>query len=216
MAMKNRTILGVTTAALGALAGASFPPPAALLQFDVNGVTTTVSNPDLSTPYYNGTVFFSANSNSTLAGILINGVAQTVTGTLSDFYGEIRIIRGRVGRGGFTLKVLESDGVTINSYTADLTSGQGSIGTHDGRGYTIDGYTLGDFSSSTFAGVDIGAWAGTVPSRGSFNLFAFNPDAMGVDTQTDINLYVTLPLPAGGAMAFVGLAGLAGVRRRSC
>ena len=45
--------------------------------------------------------------------------------------------------------------------------------------------------------------------------FAFSPNAQGVDTQSDIDIFVVVPLPAGGAMAFVGLAGLASVRRRS-
>jgi len=214
MATKNRTMLGVTAAALAAFAGASVASAGTEVQIDVNALTATAA-PGFSTTY-TGDVVLSTNANSMLAGMLIDGVGQTVTGTLSDFTGTISIANGLVTGGSFTVEVLESDAVTMNSYTASIVGGSGSVGTQAGQGFTIDGLTFaGLFSSNTFAGVDVSPWYDAQPLVGSFLQFAFNPNAMGVDVQSDIDIYATVPLPAGGAMAFAGLVGLAGVRRRS-
>ena len=184
------------------------------MQIDVNALTAT-AGPGFSTSY-TGNVVLSTNMNSMLAGMLIDGVGQTVTGTLNDFNGMININNGMVTGGSFTVEVLESDAMTTNTYSATIVGGSGSVGTQAGQGFTIDGLTFaGAFSSSTFAGVDVSPWFAAQPLVGSFLQFAFNPNAAGVDIQSDIDIYATVPLPAGGAMAFVGLAGLAGVRRRS-
>ncbi len=215
MATKTFKKLAVSAAALAAFAGASVASAGTEVQIDVNALTATAA-PGFSTSY-TGDVVLSTNVNSMLAGMLIDGVGQSITGTLSDFNGTINIVGGAVTGGGFTVEVLESDLVTMNTYSATIVAGSGTVGTQAGQGFTIDGLTFaGVFSSATFAGVDVSPWFAAQPLFGSFLQFAFSPNAAGVDVQSDIDIYATVPLPAGSAMAFVGLAGLAGVRRRSC
>lgn len=215
MAMTKHKTLAMTAAAVAMLAGAGVASATTELQIDVNALTAT-AGPGFSTSY-TGNVTLTTNVNSMLAGMLIDGVGQSFNGTLDDFNGTINLVNGAVTGGSFSVDVLESDAVTVNTYSASIMSGAGAVGTQAGQGFTIDGLTFaGAFTSATFAGVDVSPWFNAQPLTGSFLQFAFSPDAQGVDTQSDIDIFVTVPLPAGGAMAFVGLAGLAGVRRRSC
>ncbi len=216
MATVNRKTLAATAAGLALLAGAGVASATIELQIDVNALTAAASGPGFD-ENFTGSVDLSDNGNSALAGILIDGVQQAFAGTLNDFTGTINLNNGDVTGGSFTVAVLESDNVTINTYSATISSGAGDVNSQAGQGFNIDGLTFqGMFSSSTFAGVDVSAWFDAQPLTGSFLQFAFNPNMQGVDTQSDIDIFVTVPLPAGGAMAFVGLAGLASVRRRSC
>jgi hypothetical protein len=164
---------------------------------------------------YTGSVTMVDDSNSMLAQILCDGNPLAISGSLTDFTGQINFVNGQVDGGSFTVTVLESDGVTTNSYAASIRSGIGFIKTQAGQGFSIDGLTFeGMFSSDTFAGVDVSRWNAAEPLIGSFIQFQFDPNANGVDTDTDIDIFVVVPLPAGGALATIGLVGLAGVRRR--
>jgi|GEM_PF-1594613 len=164
---------------------------------------------------YTGSITMSDDSNSVLTQILCDGNPLAVSGTLSDFTGQIDFVDGQVDGGTFTVTVVESDGVTMNTYSADIRSGAGFIKTQAGQGFSIDGLTfMGMFSSDVFAGVDVSRWNEAEPLSGSFIQFQFDPNADGVDTETDIDIFIVVPLPAGGALATVGLVGLAGVRRR--
>jgi len=165
---------------------------------------------------YTGTVDLTTNSNTGLAGILINGVGQSFAGTLDAFSGSIELDGGMVDGGSFSVSVLEADNVTVNTYSASIVSGEGQVNPQAGQGFSIDGLTFqGAFTSSVFAGIDVSDWFDAQPLPGSFIQFAFNPNAQGVDPDSDVDIFVTVPLPAGGAMAFAGLAGLASVRRRT-
>ncbi len=219
-------IAASSTAALGSVE----------LQIDVNSLTTSVmNNPVLDamdsastssdsgvytrgsgfSTNYTGSISMADDVTSTLAAILINGVNQGATGSLHDFTGQIDFVNGTVNGGTFTVTVLESDAVTVNTYTAHIMQGVGQITTQAGQGFKIDGLTYaGMFSSSTFAGVDVTAWDNAEPLFGSLIHFKFNPNASGVDNDADIDIFVVVPLPAAPALAGVGLLGLAGVSRR--
>ncbi len=215
MATLNTKKFAATAAGIAMLAGASMASATTQLQIDVNSLTAT-AGAGFGTSY-TGAVNFTKNVNSDLAGILIDGVGQTSTGTLDTFTGTINLVGGMVTGGSFAVTVLESDAVTFNTYSATIAGGAGQVNTQAGQGFSIDGLTFnGAFTSAVFSGVDVTPWFNNQPLTGSFIHFAFNPNAMGVDTDSDIDIFVTVPLPAGGAMAFAGLAGLAGVRRRSC
>lgn len=201
-------------AAIAALAGAATAEATQTLQIDVNALTAT-AGPGFGTGY-SGTVDLTTNSNSELAGLLINGVGQSFVGTLDAFSGSIELDNGTVDGGSFTVSVLEADSVTVNTYTASIVSGDGQVNTQAGQGFSIDGLTFqGAFTSNVFAGIDVSDWFNVQPLSGSFIQFAFDPNAQGVDPDSDVDIFVTVPLPAGGAMAFAGLAGLASVRRRT-
>jgi len=205
--------LAAPAAALALLAGAGVASANSVLQIDVNSLTAT-AGPGFGTGY-TGSVNLSTNANSELAGILIGGSSQMISGTLSSFAGAINLVNGQVDGGSFTVTVLESDNVTLSTYSATINDTAGQVNTQAGQGFSIDGLTFdGTFSSATFAGVDVSKWFDNQPLTGSFIQFAFNPNAQGVDGDSDIDIFVTVPLPAGGMMAFAGLAGLASVRRR--
>jgi len=210
--LRKQMIVGA--AALAAIAGAATAEATQVLQIDVNSLTAT-AGAGFGTGY-TGTVDLTTNANSELAGILISGAGQAFSGELDSFAGSISLNNGMVDGGSFTVSVLEADMVTINTYTASIVSGEGQVNTQAGQGFSIDGLTFqGAFTSATFAGVDVSDWFNTQPLSGSFIQFAFNPDAQGVDSDSDVDIFVAVPLPAGGAMAFAGLAGLASVRRRT-
>ena len=165
---------------------------------------------------FTGSISMADDATSNLAGLLCDGVPLLSTGSLFDFTGQIDFVGGVVNGGSFTVTVLESDLVTMNSYTASIAQGVGQINTQAGQGFSIDGLTFaGMFSSSIFSGVDVSRWDDAEPLFGSFIQFQFNPNANGVDDETDIDIFVVVPLPTAPALAGVGLAGmLLGVRRR--
>lgn len=204
--MKNRTMLAVAALA-GVAAGATAAPE---LFIDINTLTATFSGGGGFTTTSTGSILLTANANSVLAGVRKDGVAQTVTSTLSTFSGRIDLVGGFV-TGGF-VSILNAD---ASSYTADIFSGVGQVTSQAGQGFSIDGLTFnGLFSSTFFAGVNVTGWFNNQPRPGSVITFAFNPNSNGVDTNSDVDLYVVgVPMPAAAGMGFAGLAGL-GLRRR--
>jgi len=195
-----RTLAGGAGALLAASA-ASAGLPINELQIDVNAFTTTVNAPPFSTSY-TGTIAMSDDEDSELAGVLIDGSNQPITGTLMDFSGVIEIQGGEVSGGWFDVEVLEDDGVTINIYSAtiDDTRGEefGMVNEQAGQGFSIDGLTFeGEFTSPTFAGVDVTDWYEDQPLPGSFLKFQFEPSGVPrgegsftQDTDTDIDIFV--------------------------
>lgn len=209
------------------------------LQIDVNSLTTQVMGaPSASAPdMYNadgdlgataglprgggfgttftGSIAMSDDATSVLAGILIDGVNANAMGSLSDFSGQIDFNNGSVTGGFLQVDVLETDGITVNTYSAQIIGGMGQITTQAGQGFKIDGLTfMGAFSSSTFAGVDVSLWDEAEPLTGSFLQFKFDPDANGTDVDSDIDIFVVVPLPTAPALAGVSLIGLLGASRR--
>ena len=219
---------------LGVLLMASVAWADTELQFDLNSISTRISSNSTGDPFsenFTGSLRLGHDSDSVLAGVLIDGAYQSFDDArfdgsgwgLSHFSAKINLTDGEVVGGYLYLEVEQytegrSDGVT-NTYEADIVNGAGRINHQAGQGYAIDGLTInGMFSDATFAGIDISRWFGLQPVLGSFLNFSFDPgdDPFGTDQNSNIDIFVTVPLPAGGAMAFAGLAGLAGVRRRSC
>ncbi len=208
------------------------------LQIDVNSLTTQVmAGADAGTPdMYNsdsglysggatrgsafGTTFTGSiamfdDATSVLAGVLIDGADAHPVGTLANFTGQIDFVNGGVAGGFIQVDVLESDAVTVNTYFAQIQTGAGAITTQAGQGFKIDGLTfMGMFSSSTFAGVDVTQWDNAEPLSGSFLQFKFNPDQNGTDIDSDIDIFVVVPMPTAPALAGVGLFGVFATTRR--
>lgn len=167
---------------------------------------------------HSGSLVLSVGGSSALAGVLIDGVAQTITGwSLSSFSGTINLVDGVVTGGGFAVTV--TDGSVFDSYTASIVSNSGTV---SGGGvppvsppFEIKGLTFaGTFSGSTFAGVDVSQWFnynGILP--GNFVNFAYDPDSTGLDSNANIDIFVAIPLPSAGLMGLAGM-GLVAVRRR--
>lgn len=157
-----------------------------------------------------GSINLASNNNSSLAGVRINGVAQAITSTLASYSGRIDLVNGGVV-GGF-VSVLNADGST---YAASIVNGAGSVSKQAGQGFSIDGLTFnGVFGSGAFAGVNVTPWFNAQPRPGSVLTFAFSPNAQGVDINSDVDLYVLVPVPQAAGLGFVSLIGLAAGRRR--
>ncbi len=202
-----------------AIAGASTSMAITQVQIDVNSLSVQAQVGDGAGGWVNaafggtthtGRLVLVDDANSVLAGVLINGVNQTLSSTLASFSGIIDLVGGVVSGG--SLSVSNVDG---SSYTASIVSGIGSVNTQVGQGFQIDGLTFaGLFGGPLFAGVDVSPFFSVQPLFGSLLNFAFSPNAGGHDSDSDIDIWATIPLPTSGGLAALGLAGLAGVRRR--
>ena len=203
--MRIATMLG----AAAALGVASAATAAFELQIDIDGVTMDAGGAfDVNT--YTGTMTFSTNSGTSLAGIFIDSNGQTVSATLASIDGTVNYLNAEATGGSFT--VVLSDGT---SYTASVDTGPSFL-FPDANGISGDGGTeFGDFSNlvggNLFGGVDVTPW-NFGNATGFFFFSEYNPDGLGVDATANLNLFVNVPSP--GLAAF-GLAGLgAGLRRR--
>ncbi len=204
----------------GALAGVSSTALATLtVQIDVNSLTSQAQtdsgggawvNSAFGGTTHTGRLLLSHDANSVLAGVLLNGMNQTLSSTLASFSGDILFAGGFVSGGSFT--VTNVDG---SSYSASIVAGIGRIRTQAGQGFRIDGLTFqGLFSGPLFAGVNVSPFFSVQPLFGSFLHFAFSPNAAGRDADADIDIFATIPLPTSAGLAGAGLLGLAGIRRR--
>jgi len=219
-----RAQLVLLVTALVAIATASRASADTELQFDVNSISTRISSNSTGDPFsesFTGSLRLGHDSDSFLAGVLIDGASQAFDDArgdgsgwgLSHFSAKINLDHGMVVGGYLYLEVEQfsdgrSDGVT-NTYEADIISGAGRINHQAGQGYAIDGLTInGMFSDSTFAGIDISRWFGLQPLIGSFLNFSFDPgdDPFGTDQSSHIDIFVTVPLPTS---VFLGVAGVA-------
>ncbi len=186
-----------------------------VLQFDVNSLTATASGPFGTN--FTGTVTLSDDVNSSLTDMLIDGTAQNIaSGQLADFTGTINIAAGVVTGGSFS--ITDVNGAV---YSATIVNNSGSVGTAVGQTgpFTIDGLTFnGGFANlmggTDFAGVDVSTWDEAASIRGSFLEFKFGPDANGIDTDADVDIFAVVPLPGPAAMALAGFGGVAALRRR--
>lgn len=190
------------------------------VQIDINGLSTQSqvaaggggwSNAAFGGTTHTGRLVLSHDGNSVLAGVSINGQMQPLSSTLASFAGTILLNAGVVSGGSFT--ATNADGT---SYSASIVSGVGRVRTQAGQGFRIDGLTFqGLFSGPLFAGVNVGPFFSVQPLFGSFLHFAFNPNATtGLDSDADIDIFASIPLPTSAPLAGAGLLGLAGVRRR--
>ena len=177
---------------------------------DINGLTAQFAGAGGFGVNATGTITLSFDGNSALVGVALDGFNQNLGGnTLTGFTGTINLVGGQVTGGLFSATT------TAGTYGANIVGGIGAVAVQAGQGYSIDGLTFnGLFSGPTFAGVNIGNFFTAQPLFGSVLTFAFNPNANGVDSDSDIDIFIQIPMPGAAAMGFVGLAGLAGVRRR--
>ncbi len=188
------------------------------VQIDVNGLSSQAQvfqgggwvNAAFGGTTHTGRLSLTHDVNSVLAGVALDGVSQSLTSSLASFAGTIELINGFVNGGSFTVTNLDG-----SSYTASIVAGVGRVNTQVGQGFRIDGLTFqGLFSGPLFAGANVNPFFSVQPLFGSFLHFAFNPNAQGLDSDADIDIFATIPLPTSAGLATVGLLGLAGVRRR--
>jgi len=223
-----------TLSILLALATAGVARATSELQFDINSISTTItSNADnvAFNESFTGNLRLGHDDNSFFSRILIDGARMTSFDNdvsdgdgwvLSHFSAKVNLLEGEV-LGGFLFVEVEriEDGAATgetNVYEADVTAGAGDIKRQAGQGFSIDGLTVnGMFSDSTFAGVDVGAWFDGQPLFGSFLTFSFDPgdDLLGTDENSNIDIFIVVPLPAGGVMGLSALGILTITRRRS-
>ncbi len=224
-----RLALATLAASLGVASGAQAETE---LQFDVNSISTRISSNasgEVFSENFTGSLRLGHDDNSYLSRILVDGANMGFDDARSDGFGwamshfsaKINILNGTV-LGGFLFLEVESytgglaDGVT-NTYEATFTSGQGEVNRQAGQGYSIDGLTIdGMFSDSTFAGIDISRWFGAQPLVGSFINFSFDPgqDPFGVDENSHIDIFVTVPLPTSVLFGLASLPIFTIIRRR--
>lgn len=167
---------------------------------------------------HTGTIQLSSGSLSTLAGILIDGANQPIAaGLLMTFSGTINLNNGFVTGGSMSLSLNNGD-----TFNTSIGGGAGQVQFQAGQGFSIDGLLTGAvFNSNSFAGLDISPWFNDQPLDGSFINFAFGPNVMGFDGDTDVDIFLpadddtpVIPTPLAGTMAGVGLLGLGARRRR--
>jgi hypothetical protein len=207
-----RTFCATSVAALALAAGAN----AAVMQLDINGIQVRAGGP-FDGVTHTGTLTITKAATGTLLDILVDGASQGGA-VLSDFSGEIELFNGNVV-GGF-LSIFDGDG---DRYDAAIGQA-GRVNTQAGRGFRIDGLTFAgvfsgpvqeDASFFDFGGVDVsaifGADAFNETLEGSFLLTSFSPDANGIDTRADIDVFI---VPTPGTAALAGLAGIAILRRK--
>jgi hypothetical protein len=110
-------------------------------------------------------------------------------------------------------------------FSATIVGGAGQVNVQAGQGFSIDGLLTGAVfggpNGTTFANVGIAPWFADQPLDGSFINFAFGPNVMGFDGDTDIDIFLPaeedrpeIPAPLAGVMAGVGMLGLGARRRR--
>lgn len=204
--MKRSAILAAA-AVLGATSAATAVPLELFIDINTLKATWAGDGGQAFGLTASGTLTLTTNTSSTLAGVRIDGVAQTVTSTLSGFTGTITISGGNVTGGSFS-----TTNADATNYGASIKPNSGSVSSQASQGFSIDGLTFnGLFGSASYAGVNVTPWFLSQPDNGSFLNFAYNGNA--VDNNVDVDLYVLVPMPAAAGLGLAGLAGL-GIRRR--
>lgn len=209
---------------VGILAGLAGSAQAANeLQFDVDALSAQATGGLPFSESFTGTlhVYSAGDANARILDLLVDGSAQGTGGASAsagefDFDLSISFSGGDITGGTVSIKA-DSSG-SENTYTASLSSTSGGAilfiggGTFIIGGLTFDG--LFADAAGTFLGVDVSPWGSVQPVPGRFSEIAFNPNAAGFDMDTDVDVFVTIPLPGAVGMASLGLVGLAARRRR--
>ncbi len=166
-----------------------------ILQMDLNSLSVQkVGGWDGLT--HTGTLIVSADIDSTLNAILVDGSNQAgfIPGQLLDVQGTVELLNGVVVGG-----MLHVDLITGATYDAALPSGQGNVNTSAGSTgpFLIDGLTISGFfnnlvGGAIYAGVDVSLWDGIEPLNGSYLLFKLGPIGdNGDDDDVDIDLFLS-------------------------
>ena len=210
---------GVRTGSVCAAAGCALalcgPANAAMtLRMDLNSIVVEAGG-GFDGLTHTGALSLSVDADSYLTALRIDGVDQESPAAIQDLEGEILLANGQVVGGDFMVTL--SDGAR---YGASIENTIGDVTALAWQGFTVDGLTgqgdFGDLESGTdFGGVDVSPWLtarGQLP--GSFYLFAFDPNGQGVDSDTDLEIYLTV-VPSPGSVALGALAmAYGGIRRR--
>ncbi len=216
--MKTQNKLLVAAAAM-AMAGSAWATTE--LQIDINALRAQSYNSNGTKGFtgvnHTGYIVLSSGSATNLAEILVNGVAQGIgAGMLQSVAGQIDLSGGFVVGGNMTVTLMNGD-----VFSADINNTPGQVQFQAGQGFSIDGLIMnGMFNNSTFAGVDVSLWDDNEPLSGSFIEFAFGPNVMGFDGDTNLDVFLPvedrpgIPAPLAGVMGGFGLLGLGARRRR--
>ncbi len=199
--------------AAGALASsAAFA--ATSMQIDVNSVAAQARNSGgVNSAFggltHTGSVVLTSDPITSAVGFKLDEISQVLGSTLQSFSATVNLVNGGVTGGNFS--VLMADG---SSYIATIQGGQGRVTTQAGQGFKFSGLTFtGVFSGPAFASVALGQlFPG--PLSGSFLVSAFDPNANGLDTTTNVELFAAIPTPMAAGMGAAGLLVVAGARRR--
>lgn len=215
--MKTQKLL----VAAAALAAAGSALAVTELQIDINALRAQSYYDNGSKGFggvnHTGTISLTSNSATNLAEILIDGVAQNIAaGLLMTVAGDIDLVNGFVTGGSMTVSLNNGD-----VFSADINNTPGQVQFQAGQGFSIDGLIMnGMFNNSSFAGVDVSLWDDNEPLSGSFIEFAFGPNIMGFDGDTNLDIFLPvenrpgIPAPMAGVMGGFGLLGLGARRRR--
>ncbi|MEX1017694.1 MAG: hypothetical protein WDZ31_13210 [Phycisphaeraceae bacterium] len=216
-------MIGSTTLALGMTLGAGTAAQAeSVLDIDINTITATYNDADLGPSPFStnatGTIEFTKNSNSILAGMEIDhGSVGIPSSLLKDITGELNLINGVVQSGFINIEAW-NDGTetTYGTYNADLSAASQAVDSGSSLDFFVFANSTGGFLDDTFAGVDVSTWQGT-DYPGSIVTFRFRPNSQGVDNSTDTDVTVVVPTPAAAlaGLPMLGVLGLAyAIRRR--
>ncbi len=209
-----RATYGLACALTAGLAAGS--AQATFIHFDINTISVFAGE-SFDGETHSGTLELSANAESSLSAIELDGSNQALTADLGTLDGEIVILNGSVV-GGF-ISFTASDG---SEYLATIGSEAGAVNAQAGRGFRVDGLTYdGAFDElvggTSFAGVDVMSKLGDADPNlflGSFLLHGYGPDESGFDGMVDLDVYADVVIPAPGPAALAVCGVLAGVRRR--
>ena len=193
-----------------------------LLQIDTNAMTTRASGPFSeeftgSFSVLNTALEPDIDGDAMLLDLLIDGVRQNTGGADGDHFSfmlEIEFVDGDITSG--SAMIAHDMSGSENVYTAELVASSGGailevgVGTFIIGGMTFNG--LWEDALGTFLDVDISPWGLFQPVEGRFADIAFTPDENHLDPDTDVDLFMVVPAPAG-VMVFAA-AGLLCRRRR--
>ena len=203
--------LGLCLPVIAGLVMVSAASAATQLHFDINNVTATGS-PTLTAgnaSTYTGTVTISMNGNSSLEGIDIDNVFQTISGTLTAVTGTMNYTGGALASSPsstLTFTVKNSDN-SSHVYTGTFSNldapNPGALNSLDGE------VNPSHLDSDNFAGVDVTGWA-LQNLDGSVILDNFP----GTSTNLEVYIIEQAPEPVMGLVGLGALALAQGRKRR--
>lgn len=206
-----RTFL--TCAVAGGVLGLCGPANAAMtLHIDLNSISVTADGA-FDGETHTGGLIVGMDLDSELHRLEIDGVSQSMSAHLVGLDGNVQLENGAVVGGDFLVTL--SDGA---SYAASVGSGAGDVSPQPGQGFMVDGLTgSGAFDEladgKDFGGVDVTPWLDVRGGvDGSFLLFGFGPNASGLDSDVNLELYL-VDVPAPGTVV-LGSMGMAFANRR--